>query len=77
MTPDPEPPAPNLGRLAANARGYRRDEQLERALALRGSDPAKYAELPWAVQSNVEVYADFKAHHDRALAAGAIPEETP
>ncbi len=76
MSIDPDTPALNLGRLAANARGYSRDEQLERALALRESDPARYAELPWQMQSNVEVYADFKAHHDRALAAGAITEAT-
>lgn len=72
MSIDPDTPAVNRGRLAANARGYRRDEQLERALALRDSDPAKYAELPWGMQSAAECYADFRAHHDRAIAAGAI-----
>jgi len=71
-----EPPLDNTrARLANNARGHRPDEGMEKLLALRESDPARYAALPGHVLSQVEVYADLKANYRRAVAAGAITEE--
>jgi hypothetical protein len=53
-------------------RGFKKDPVLDNALRLFHEDRAAFNALPMAVKSEVGIYADFAASHDRAVAAGVI-----
>lgn len=64
------------GSLAANARAYRYHADLDRLADLRENDLDEFLRrTPGSVLSQVEIYADMRDHHRRAVAAGVIPDD--
>ena len=62
-------------RLQMNARSYRYDAVLERALELFATDRAAFDKLPDQIKQQVGIYSDFRHHYREAVEAGAIPDD--
>lgn len=62
-------------RLELNARPYRYDPVLERALELFHTDQAAFNRLPGQVQGQVGIYEDFRQQYRDAVAAGVVPDD--
>ncbi len=64
------------GRLAANARAYRYDAQLDPiADAMDRGDAEKWRTLPVRLIGLASTYRDFRASYRAAVAAGVVPDD--
>ncbi len=64
------------GRLAANARAYRYDAQLDPiADAMDRGDAEKWRALPVRLIGLASTYRDFRASYRAAVEAGVVPDD--
>lgn len=62
-------------KLEMNARPFRHDPQLERALELFYEDRAAFDRLPGQIKNQIGIYSDFRDSYRAAVEAGAIPDD--
>ncbi len=70
---DPQPLA--HARLERNARHFRPDPQLDRAVELFHSDREAWNRLPAQLRAQTGIYADFKDAYLAAVRAGVVPAD--
>ncbi len=70
---DPQPLA--LARLERNARHFRPDPQLDRAVELFYSDREAWNRLPAQLRSQTGIYEDFREQYRAAVRAGVVPAD--